>query len=204
MKKFLSLCVAATVAAFGFVSCSGGGDNGSGSPLTVKGFKSGSRQIVFNAASQIRVYSSGSAIDNAPNQGETRCDVYGYLASAANTYSVEVVYQVTMDEQSGAITTGKLNITFDAMTLEDLNEDTALLADLGVRVGNDDDDENDDAAEELAQEPIVFEIDYTTWTASSTVGVLGADQGGDAGGDAGNAGGAEQRNNNFNVYVRPL
>lgn len=199
MKKLLSLCVAATVAAFGFVSCSGGGDNGPGSPLTIKGFKSGSRQIVFNAASQIRVYSSGSVIDNAPNQGETRCDVYGYLGTAADTYSAEIVYEVTIDGESGAITAGRLNITFDDLTLEDINEDTALLADLGVRVGNDDDDD-DAAAEELAQEPIVFDIDYTSWTARSTVGVLGENQGE----DGGNAGGEEQRNNNFNVYVRPL
>lgn len=202
MKKFFSLCVAATVAAFGFVSCSGGGDNGSGTPLTVKGFKSGSRQIVFNAASQIRIYSSGSVLESAPNQSETRCDVQGYLATAAGTYSAEIIYRVTMDEESGAITTGNLNITFDEQTLEDLNEDTALLADLGVQVGNDDDGDND-AAEELSQEPIVFDIDYTTWTARSTVGVFGADQG-EEGGDGGEAGGDGERNNNFNVYVRPL
>lgn len=200
MKKFLSLCVAATVAAFGFVSCSGGGDNGSGSPLTIKGFKSGSRQIVFNAASQIRVYSRGDSLEDAPDQSETRCDVQGYLATAAGTYSAEVVYQVTMDEESGAITTGNLNISFDTLTLEDINDDTALLADLGVRVNGDDDADGDNAAAEaLAQKPIVFEIDYTSWTARSTVGVLGENQGG----EGGNAGGAEQRNNNFNVYVRP-
>lgn len=199
MKKFLSLCVAATVAAFGFVSCSGGGDNGSGSPLTVKGFKSGSRQIVFNAASQIRVYSRGDSLEDAPDQGETRCDVHGYLATAASSYSVEVIYEVTMDEESGAITAGSLNITFDNYTLEDINEDTALLADLGVRVNGDDDENGDNAAAEaLAQAPIVFEIDYTSWTARSTVGVFNPNNNADGENDP-----EANRNNNFNVYVRP-
>ncbi len=198
MKKFLSLCVAATVAAFGFVSCSGGGDNGSGSPLTVKGFKSGSRQIVFNAASQIRVYSSGSVLESA-NQSETQCHVQGYLATAASSYSVEVIYEVTMDEESGAITAGSLNISFDTLTLEDINEDTALLADLGVRVNGDDDENGDNAAAEaLAQAPIIFEIDYTSWTARSTVGVFNPNNNADDENDP-----EANRNNNFNVYVRP-
>lgn len=188
-------CVAATV---GLLSCSGGSDDNSYSePLSVQRFKSGSRAIIFNAATQLRVYSSGTPVQGSGN-GEDVCTVTGYFGNqSSEMHVVEARYEVKRNDE-GAIVSATVELTFTSSgALEDLNEDTALISDLGLQTPNAD----GDGGQQLTQNAITFNIDYTAWTASCTLAVAAGANGDDAaGGDNNN----QQITNNFRVYIGPV
>lgn len=176
MKKILGLVVACVAATFGLLSCSGGSDDANSTPgvMTMKQFQSGSKQFAFAGTSYIELGSSGQKVDGGIDSG-TESSRYGHYRQRNGGYgSVLMRYTILTSTEDGIPATAQLRVTFLEGSLEDLNEDTALLSDLGVRNGD-----------SLMQTSVVFSIDYTARTATcATVAQAGGNaEDGEGGGD---------------------